>query len=155
HSTEDPRFDRTQIDDLKSVIDEHNRAWRAWFAAARVRPYEIRYELLERSPRTTACGVLDHLGLEIAPGRAIEARHRRLADRVNGEWIARYRADTYLPIVPRSAKGSGALATLNQHGHSERVGDTPDLGVVIVNYETGAWLERCLCSLKRARGDVS
>src|SRR5262249_14180052 len=114
HSTEDPRFDRTQIDDLKSVIDEHNRAWRAWFAAARVRPYEIRYELLERSPRTTACGVLDHLGLEIAPGRAIEARHRRLADRVNAEWIARYRADTYLPIVPRSAKGSGALATLNQ-----------------------------------------
>src|SRR5262249_10103919 len=80
HSTEDPRFDRTQIDDLMSVIDEHNRASRAWFAAVRVRPYEIRYELLERNPRTTACGVLDYLGLEIAPGRAIEARHRRLAD---------------------------------------------------------------------------
>ena len=30
-----------------------------------------------------------------------------------------------------------------------------DLAVVIVNYETGAWLERCLRSLERARGDVS
>jgi N-acetylglucosaminyl-diphospho-decaprenol L-rhamnosyltransferase len=40
-------------------------------------------------------------------------------------------------------------------GHSERVGDTLDLAVVIVNYETGAWLERCLRSLEGARGDVS
>jgi N-acetylglucosaminyl-diphospho-decaprenol L-rhamnosyltransferase len=40
-------------------------------------------------------------------------------------------------------------------GHSERVGDTLDLAVVIVNYETGACLERCLRSLERARGDVS
>ena len=32
---------------------------------------------------------------------------------------------------------------------------TADLAVVIVNYETGAWLERCLRSLERARGDVS
>jgi GT2 family glycosyltransferase len=30
-----------------------------------------------------------------------------------------------------------------------------DLAVVIVNYETGAWLERCLRSLEGARGDVS
>jgi GT2 family glycosyltransferase len=30
-----------------------------------------------------------------------------------------------------------------------------DVAVVIVNYETGAWLERCLRSLEGARGDVS
>jgi N-acetylglucosaminyl-diphospho-decaprenol L-rhamnosyltransferase len=30
-----------------------------------------------------------------------------------------------------------------------------DLAVIIVNYETGAWLERCLGSLERARSDVS
>src|SRR5207244_115770 len=30
-----------------------------------------------------------------------------------------------------------------------------DLAVVIVNYETGAWLERCLRSLEGARGDAS
>jgi N-acetylglucosaminyl-diphospho-decaprenol L-rhamnosyltransferase len=36
-----------------------------------------------------------------------------------------------------------------------RVGDGLDLAVVIVNYETGAWLERCLRSLEDARGDVS
>src|SRR5215207_11631311 len=30
-----------------------------------------------------------------------------------------------------------------------------DLAVVIANYETGAWLERCLRSLEGARGDVS
>src|SRR5262249_60534797 len=46
-------------------------------------------------------------------------------------------------------------ARQRQNGHSERVGDLLDLAVVIVNYETGVWLERCLRSLKRARGDVS
>jgi len=30
-----------------------------------------------------------------------------------------------------------------------------DLAVVIVNYETGRWLESCLRSLERARGDLS
>src|SRR4029450_1254509 len=40
-------------------------------------------------------------------------------------------------------------------GHSERVGDMLDLAVVIVNFEPGAWLERCVRSLERARGDVS
>src|SRR5437762_3252556 len=34
-------------------------------------------------------------------------------------------------------------------------GAAADLAVVIVNYETGAWLERCLRSLECARGDVS
>ena len=35
------------------------------------------------------------------------------------------------------------------------MGDPLDVAVVIVNYETGAWLERCLRSLEGARGDVS
>ena len=30
-----------------------------------------------------------------------------------------------------------------------------DLAVVIVNYETGTWLERCLRSLETAHGDIS
>jgi LPS sulfotransferase NodH len=90
----DPCFDRTQIDELLSAIEEHNRAWQDWFTAADVRPYEVRYEDLERDPRTTTCGVLGYLGLELAPGGAIEVRHRQLADRVNGEWIARYGTDT-------------------------------------------------------------
>jgi trehalose 2-sulfotransferase len=88
------RFDRTEIDELLSLIEEQNRAWQDWFGAADIRPYEVRYEVLERDPRITTCGVLDYLGLELAPGRAIEIRHRRLADRVNMEWIARYRTST-------------------------------------------------------------
>jgi LPS sulfotransferase NodH len=90
HRTTDPRFDRRQIDDLVSQIEEHNGAWQDWFAAAGIRPYEVRYEVLARDPITTTCGVLDHLGLEPAPGRLIEVRHRRLSDHVNAEWIARY-----------------------------------------------------------------
>jgi len=39
----------------------------------------------------------------------------------------------------------------------ERMSDASgaEVAVVIVNYETGAWLERCLRSLERCRGDVS
>src|SRR5262249_3610945 len=81
-SRADPRFDRAQIDELLSTIKEHNTSWKDWFTIAGVRPYEVRYEALERDPRTTTCGVLDYLGLELTPGRAIEVRHRRLADQV-------------------------------------------------------------------------
>jgi trehalose 2-sulfotransferase len=94
HGGADPHFDRTQIDELLSTIEKHNRTWQDWFAAAGVRPYEVRYEDLERDPATTTRDVLDYLGFELAPGREIEVRHRRLADRVNSEWIPGYSADT-------------------------------------------------------------
>lgn len=50
------------------------------------------YEDLDRDPVCVALGVLDFLGLEVPQRGSIQVRNRRLADRLNAEWIQRYRA---------------------------------------------------------------
>lgn len=74
------------------MVDEHNRAWREWFAASGVRPHEVRYEHLDRHPVATARKVVDYLGLELPAERVMDVRHRRLADQVNAAWIKEYRS---------------------------------------------------------------
>ena len=91
-AVEQPRFDERRIEALHQLIIEHNTAWRRWFAAAGVEPHHVRYEDLDRDPMGTTRAVLDSLGIALPPGRAIEVRHRRLADELNAEWIDRYRA---------------------------------------------------------------
>ncbi len=87
-----PRYDRQQITELIRTIDEHNAAWRAWFASVGIQPYEVRYEALAADPVAVTHGVLDFLGLQLPAGHAIVPRHRRQADALNQQWTARYRA---------------------------------------------------------------
>lgn len=90
---DEPRYDAAGITGLLDTIAEHNAAWRAWFAAYGITPYEITYERLTADLAGTTRGVLTHLGLDPAAARPIEPRHRRQADRVNSEWATRYRAE--------------------------------------------------------------
>jgi len=76
---------------LIQVIDEHNAAWERWFASVGVSPHLVRYEDLAADPVAVTLGVLDSLGLQLPPGHEIRVRHRRLADDLNTQWIARYR----------------------------------------------------------------
>jgi trehalose 2-sulfotransferase len=89
----EPRYDFGLIDEQARLIEEHNRAWRDWFASAGIQPHVVRYEDLEVEPAEVARGVLGFLGLP-ADGE-IAVRHRRLADELNAEWITRYRAVTH------------------------------------------------------------
>lgn len=89
----EPRFDFDEIRGLVRTIEEHNAAWRAWFASVGIQPHTVRYEDLDADPVGVAGEVLDFLGLELPPGRPIETRHRRLADELNAYWIDRYRAE--------------------------------------------------------------
>jgi trehalose 2-sulfotransferase len=88
----EPRFDLDRVHEFVQLINQHNAAWQEWFASVGVQPHRVRYEDLEGDPVGVCCGVLDFLGLELPPGREIRARHRRLADELNGQWIDRYRA---------------------------------------------------------------
>ena len=90
---QEPRYDFDQIRELVQTIEEHNSAWRAWFASVGVQPHVVRYEDLDADPVGVACEVLNFLGLKLPPGRLIKARNRRLADELNGQWIDRYRAE--------------------------------------------------------------
>jgi LPS sulfotransferase NodH len=89
----EPCFDAGQLRALVQLIRDHNAAWREWFAATGVRPYPVLYEELDADPAGVTRGILDFLGLELPAGRQIVVQHRRLADHLNAQWIARYRAE--------------------------------------------------------------
>jgi LPS sulfotransferase NodH len=88
----EPRFDFQQIHGLVQTIDEHNAAWRAWFARFKVQPHPVRYEDLTADPASVTRGVLDFLGLHLDADLLLAPGTRRQADRLNHDWIAYYRA---------------------------------------------------------------
>ena len=107
---QEPRFDFGQICKLVQVIDEHNAAWREWFASVGIRPHLVRYEDLDADPVSVACGILDFLGLQLPPGGEIRIRHRRLADQLNAQWIDRYRAELAERLIVPSESGKSQFA---------------------------------------------
>lgn len=103
---ERPHFDRDAVTRIMRTIEEHNAGWERWFEAYGFQPYRIRYEDLSADPSAVTYGVLDHLGLGLSPalpaGQQLTPSHHRQADRLNEEWIARYR----LPPLVRRAPDS-------------------------------------------------
>jgi LPS sulfotransferase NodH len=89
----EPHFDFGRIERIAQLIEEHNTAWQRWFASVHLQPYRVLYEDLDADPVGVAHGVLDFLGLELPPRATIVGRHRRLADEINTQWVARYRAE--------------------------------------------------------------
>jgi LPS sulfotransferase NodH len=87
-----PLFDATGIGELVQTIDEHNAAWRAWFASVGVSPHRVRYEDLDADPVGVTGAILDFLELDLPAGREIRQRHQRQADRLTVEWLRRYRS---------------------------------------------------------------
>lgn len=104
---QESRYDFEQIRDLVQTIEEHNSAWRAWFASVGIQPHIVRYEDLDADPVGVACEVLDFLGLKLPPGRLIKTRNRRLADEHNARWIDRYRAELTERLAIFSGSGNG------------------------------------------------
>jgi trehalose 2-sulfotransferase len=86
-----PGFDFGQVRERVRQIEDHNAAWEEWFAAEGVQPYPVLYEELDTDPIRVAAGVLGFLGLDLPAGREFTVRHKRLADELNGQWIASYR----------------------------------------------------------------
>lgn len=91
------RYDFDQIHGWVRTIEEHNAAWRNWFAAVGIEPYELRYEDLAADLTVAVTGVLDFLGLRLPAGRTLAARQLRQTDALNAEWIARYHKWTAAP----------------------------------------------------------
>jgi LPS sulfotransferase NodH len=89
----EPSFDLDRIHELVLMINDHNAAWQRWFESQGIAPHPVCYEDLDADPVAVTRAVLAFLGLELPPGVRIQARHRRLADERNTEWIERYRAE--------------------------------------------------------------
>jgi LPS sulfotransferase NodH len=84
-------YDREQIDALGAEIAADNAAWRAWFAANEIDPLEVRFENLVADPAGVTRTVLRFLGIA-AGGVRITELTVRASDRLNEEWLGRYRA---------------------------------------------------------------
>ncbi len=91
---QDPHYDEELIGRLVGTITKFEANWTAWFAANHIVPGEVTYEELAADPLRTAHKVLDYLELEVPPGRQLVAGHRRQADQLNADWIARFKASS-------------------------------------------------------------
>ena len=86
-----PRFDFAQIHRLVGEIEEENAAWRRWFRANGITPFDVRYEDLVADMEAVTRRLLGFIGAAVPGDTPIEPRHARQADSVNAEWAARYR----------------------------------------------------------------
>lgn len=89
---QDPHYDEELIGRLVAAIEKFEADWTRWFAAHGIVPCQVVYEELAADPLRTAHDVLDCLGLHPPPGRQLVIGHRRQADQVNADWVARFRA---------------------------------------------------------------
>jgi trehalose 2-sulfotransferase len=70
----EPRFEFEQVHTLVQTIDEHNAAWRDWFAACKIQPHLVRYEALASDPAGVTRRLLAFLGLQSPPDRPVVSR---------------------------------------------------------------------------------
>jgi LPS sulfotransferase NodH len=87
---DEPAYSFAGIDHLVGLLEAHDAAWRAWFAAQGTDPLVVGYDDLEADPAATVALVLGALGLDAA-GIALPAL-RRQADERSARWADRYRA---------------------------------------------------------------
>lgn len=91
--TAEASFDFQFIDGLVQLARAQTGAWRRWFAAQGIEPFEVTYEDLCANIAGTILGALAFLGQEPLPGRTIGPPRELMkqADAVTEEWISRYR----------------------------------------------------------------
>jgi trehalose 2-sulfotransferase len=91
-ASREPSYHFAQIDQYVRTIEDHNAAWRSWFTAFNVRPYQLSYEQLTADLTRVTRNILTFLGLDLASNQSIAAGHQRQADQTNAAWISRYHA---------------------------------------------------------------
>ena len=87
------RYDAARLDQFRAEAKAGNAAWEAWFAATGIAPARLVYEDFVADPAGAVRQLLDRFGLPPAPGAAISALNRRMADATSAAWAARYRAE--------------------------------------------------------------
>lgn len=87
----EPFFDADRITGYLREIAEHEAGWERWFAAHGIRPRRVVYEDLVADMPTVVRELLRALGIDPSTARAVGPRHHRQADRLNDEWVKRYR----------------------------------------------------------------
>jgi LPS sulfotransferase NodH len=87
----EPVFHAGAIAALIRRLEDHERAWRDWFAERGIEPLEIPYETLAADPHATVCKVLSHVDLDTDGIEIPAPPMSRQADSRSQEWVERFR----------------------------------------------------------------
>jgi LPS sulfotransferase NodH len=90
---QEPIYDAGEIRTRFKQMTAHEHGWEHWFTASEIDPFSITYEELSESPVETLRVMLDHLGLEREAADGVEPGIAKLADDINQDWVARFRAE--------------------------------------------------------------
>jgi LPS sulfotransferase NodH len=86
-------YDPVAIDREVGSLARADEAWSQWFADERIDPLRIVYEAFAPNPAPTIRRICGYLGIDPPDPATIRASIAKLADGINSEWAARYRAD--------------------------------------------------------------
>ncbi|MBY5933463.1 Stf0 sulfotransferase family protein [Tateyamaria omphalii] len=87
-----PTYDQNAIANELATVTTYDAEWEAWFTREGIAPLRLDYDTLAADPNATLARVLSHLDLPpITPPAPAVAK---LADDINADWIARFKADT-------------------------------------------------------------
>jgi trehalose 2-sulfotransferase len=89
----EPIFNFETLEHWRNYLEEMDRRWLAFFETHEITPFKVVYEELVDNYDQAALEILDFLA--IPRPEAVTFRERRLrkqADRLNEQWVARYRA---------------------------------------------------------------
>ena len=98
-----PRYDSVALRHLVRLLERHDAAWAAHFAARGIAPLQLTYETIAADPPAAASTVLRALGLPDAIPADASPPLRRQADEESDDWARRLRADA-------ADRPTGALA---------------------------------------------
>jgi trehalose 2-sulfotransferase len=82
-------FDFAAIRRLSDWLQSGDDGWRAFFRRHKIEPLTIDYEDLAANYEPTLHAVLDYLGLSSYCQAIVRTRHRRQADEISEQWVAR------------------------------------------------------------------
>lgn len=89
----DPIYDAAAIAAQLAASKRMDQEWEAWFAAQAITPLRVTYSALSAAPYGTLGRVLTALGQEWHPREETAPPIAKLADAVNANWAARFRAE--------------------------------------------------------------
>jgi len=94
----EPVYDSTKIAACIDVMTAYDRNWNDWFGREAIEPVRLSYDDLSADPVGILRQVLQSLGLDPAAAVGVTPKVKKLADGINDDWAARFRAEHSLRV---------------------------------------------------------